>query len=67
MELQEHEKQIHKLTYTVNEAAQAIGVGRNKMLRLVRLPGFPSLKIGGTWTIPIKPLEEWLHKQVSEN
>jgi excisionase family DNA binding protein len=67
MELQEHRKKVEKLTYSIPEACKALGVGRNKMLRLVRLPGFPSLKIGGTWTIPIKPLEEWLHKQVSEN
>ena len=33
-----------KLSLTVNEAAKLLGIGRNLMLKLVTVPGFPAMR-----------------------
>ena len=36
-----------ELTYSVTEAAQALGVSRRTMYDLLHKEGFPTLKVGG--------------------
>ena len=53
---------IEKATFTVQEVAQYLGIGRNKAYELVQEKRFPILKIGKQIKVPIKPLERWLEQ-----
>lgn len=52
-----------KLTYSVPEAAEILGISKSRMYELVRSDGFPSLKIGKRILVSIKGLEHWVEKQ----
>lgn len=54
---------VSKLTYTVTEAAEAIGVSRATMYALIHREGFPSLKVGGRRLISRELLAEWVRRQ----
>ena len=51
-----------KLTYTVVEAAAALGVSKTTMYQLIRTEGFPVAMIGKRSLIPIKALERWVEE-----
>jgi len=51
-----------KLTYTVPELADVLGIGKNKAYELVRTEGFPVIIIGSTIRIPIEALNKWLNE-----
>jgi len=51
-----------KLTYTVSEMAEALGIGKNKAYELVKTEGFPAVFIGSTIRIPIEALKNWLNE-----
>lgn len=53
-------KQIEVLTYSLKEAAAALGISRDLMLKLVRISDFPAVKVGRKWLIGKKKLEEWV-------
>jgi excisionase family DNA binding protein len=63
MQMQEHKKQIEKLTYTVEEAAKAMNVSRNTMFKMLKLPKFEaiSVRVGRKWLISKKRLDEWVY------
>lgn len=48
------------LTYTVEEAAAALGCGRDSMHRLVRQGDIPHVRFGRVIRIPRQALAEWL-------
>lgn len=48
-----------KLSISLEEAAQRLGVGRNLMLKLVTLPGFPAIRFKRKIIINGSKLEEW--------
>lgn len=48
-----------KLSLTVDEAAQLLGIGRNLMLKLVTIPGFPSIKFKKKIIINKNKLQQW--------
>lgn len=52
-----------KLTYTLDQAADAINVSRPIMSELIHRKNFPAIKVGRKWLIPIRSLELWLEKQ----
>jgi|GEM_PF-6866872 DNA binding domain, excisionase family len=53
-----------KGTFTIFEAAEYMGIGRNAMYALVRTADFPSIKLGErTIVIPKAALEEWLKEK----
>lgn len=54
-----------KLTYSVPEAAEILGISKSRMYELTRSEGFPSLKIGKRILVPIKGLERWVEKQAA--
>ena len=56
--------QNEKLTYTVKEMAQGLGIGVNKAYELTRLKGFPVLKLGKRTLIPVKELKNWISSNV---
>ncbi|MBO5952909.1 MAG: helix-turn-helix domain-containing protein [Oscillospiraceae bacterium] len=43
-----------KLTYTVVEAAAALGVSKTVMYQLIRTDGFPVISVGNKRLIPIE-------------
>ena len=52
-----------KLTLSVPEAAETLGVSRSKMYQLVKSEGFPVLLVGKRILVSIKGLEEWVQEQ----
>lgn len=52
-----------KLTYSVAEAAEALGVGKSKMYQIIKIKGFPVIMVGNRRLIPIKALERWIDEQ----
>lgn len=54
---------MERVTLTVAEMAQYIGIGLNKAYELVNSKRLPCLKIGRTYRIPKAALDEWLIKQ----
>ncbi len=51
---------MEKLTYTVVEAAKALGIGRSKMYELVRSGAVPSITLGNRRLIPAHKLREFI-------
>ncbi len=54
---------INKLTYTVEEMGEAIGVSRVKAYELANSKDFPKIRLGKRIVIPIESLNKWLENQ----
>ena len=52
-----------ELTYSVTEAAEALGVSRRTMYDLINREDFPTLKVGGRRLISRELLAEWVRVQ----
>ena len=52
-----------KITYSVKEAAQVLGLSRPTLYRLMDRPDFPSVRVGSRVLIPCGLLREWLEAQ----
>lgn len=52
-----------ELTYTVTEAAAALGISRHSMYNLIHKEGFPTLMVGGRRLISKELLAEWVRQQ----
>lgn len=61
--VQEQKKNIERQTLNIKELAQVMGCGENKARQIVRSKGFPCIKIGNRYLIPINRFEEWLNNQ----
>ena len=59
-------EKINKLTYTVPEMAQALGLGRNTAYDLVNRADFPAIRVGGKILVPIEALNKWLNREASQ-
>lgn len=57
---------MEKLTMSVQEAAEALGVSVNKMYDLARSAGFPTIRLGCRLVISKKGLERWLDEQTEK-
>lgn len=55
-----------ELTYSVSEAAEALGVSRNTMYQIIHQEGFPTLKVGGRRLISRRLLAEWVDEQAQK-
>ena len=51
------------LTYSVTEAAKALGISRRTMYELIHREDFPTLKVGGRRLISKELLAEWVRQQ----
>lgn len=51
---------VKRLTLSVAEAAQELGISTRKVYDLTHQQGFPVLKIGARTRIPRAGLEEWV-------
>lgn len=57
---------MDKLTYSVEEAAKVLGIGRNTAYEAVRSGEIPSVKIGKRLLVPVKALENMLPANVEQ-
>lgn len=48
-----------KLGLTVEEAAKMLGIGKNLMLKLVTVPGFPAIRFKRKIIINRNKLQQW--------
>jgi len=55
-----------KLTYTVVEAAAALGVSKTVMYQLIRTDGFPVISVGNKRLIPIESFERWVNTRATQ-
>ena len=55
-----------KLTLTAKEAAETANVSLPTIYEWLNSEGFPALRVGRKWLIPVKAFEEWLLKQAEE-
>lgn len=51
--------QINKKYLSVNEARQVLGCSKNKMYKIIKLNGFPKMKIGKNYYIDQNLFEKW--------
>lgn len=51
-----------KLTLTVPEAAELLGVSKSKMYEIVRMEGFPCIRFGSRVLINANKLEDWVNE-----
>lgn len=52
-----------ELTYSVTEAARALGVSRHTMYNLIHQEGFPTLFVGGRRLISRELLAAWVRER----
>lgn len=57
------EGRLQKLAYSVDEAAQVLGVSRCTVYKLIHRADFPALKVGNRQLISREGLSEWVRKQ----
>lgn len=55
-----------KLTYSVQEAAEAVGISTSRMYQLVKSEGFPVVQIGRRLRVSKKGLERWVEEQATK-
>ena len=53
---------IDKQTYTIEEAAAMLGIGKTLAYTLVRVGKIPAIKCGGRWIVPKTRFDRWLNQ-----
>ena len=51
-------------TLNVKQLASYLGIGMNTAYQIVKMQGFPALKLGKRIIIPVDALEAWIKKQI---
>ncbi len=51
---------MEKMMMSIKEIAEAMGMGIHQAERLVKSAGFPSIKIGRRYFVPISEFEKWI-------
>lgn len=57
---------MEKLTYSIPEVAQVLGVSKPTAYNLANSKGFPILRIGKRKVVPAQGLQDWIKKNSSE-
>lgn len=57
---------MEKLTITVKEMAELLGVGRPMAYALVNRSDFPVIRLGRKIVIPIEKLKQWMDDHINE-
>lgn len=52
-----------RLFFRVEEAAEALGLGRSKLYQLIQAGEIPAVKIGRSTRVPVRGLTEWAEAQ----
>lgn len=55
-----------KLTLSIPEAAEVIGISKTKMYELARTKGFPTIQVGKRILVSAKGLERWVEEQANK-
>jgi excisionase family DNA binding protein len=58
-------KSSRRMTYTVEEVAELLGLGRNTAYVAVRNGNIPAIKIGGRYVIPKSVIDKLLNGEIS--
>lgn len=58
---------MQSMTISVAEAAQYLGIGRNRIYDLLHEGKLPAVRLGKNYRIPIKSLDEWLDKEAQKS
>ena len=53
---------MEKLTLSISEVAQVLGVSKPTAYALTNSKGFPVLHIGKRKVVPVQGLQEWIQK-----
>lgn len=54
---------MDKLTYSIREASEVLGLSRPKMYDLINCDDFPSFRVGGRVLISVEGLKRWVAAQ----
>lgn len=54
---------MERLTVTVPEMAQMLGIGRIKAYELANIKGFPAIRLGKRIVVPVDQLKKWLEER----
>lgn len=57
---------MEKLTISVAEAADVVGISVRYMYDLVKTEGFPTIQVGRRLLVSAKGLERWLEEQAQK-
>lgn len=58
--MSKHEALVTRQTYSVDEVAALLGIGRNSAYEAVRRGDFPSIKVGNRIVVPKGPIDRML-------
>lgn len=61
------EAQFEPLAYSVDEAAQVLGVSKPTLYKYVHREDFPSFKLGNRTLVSVSGLREWIARQSGES
>ena len=64
--VEEAKAKLEKRTLNVKQLAEVLGVGETKARQLCRTKGFPVLKVGNRYLIPIAQLDSWIEANVGK-
>ena len=53
--------------YTIKDVQEILGIGRDSVYKLVKLPTFPVFRIGKKHLIPKKEFEQWVKNSIHKN
>ena len=56
---------MNRVTWSIPEMAEALGISKGTAYRLAKTKGFPLLNIGKRKVIPVEGLQEWIKKNSS--
>jgi excisionase family DNA binding protein len=62
--LRKDERPIVRQTYSVEEVAKLLGIGRNSAYEAARRGDFPTIKVGGRIVVPKSALDRMLNGEV---
>ena len=54
-----------KLAYNIAQAAEAACVSEPTMRKLVNTDGFPAIRVGRRWVIPVEAFNNWLIQEAN--
>lgn len=53
-------------TMTISGLMTTMSIGRNTALRLIHSEGFPWIRIGKKYVIPVEAFKQWLNTHIGE-
>lgn len=59
--------EVKRLTYSVPQMAQALGVSKSIAYQLAGRADFPKVKVGNRILIPVVEFEAWVHDEATRN